>query len=158
MSWCAIWADYYNFLANQPWNTDVETALKNKLLAVYGYNGMDFGQTIAPQNIEYVLNQLPQIQLVKVTALFEFGGSGLNTVTGSAQVLNINFGYGGAAAATTRTDHAAGDEPGRGDGRDDHEDRDDGQDRFTAHGDPSGSAGRHAHMRRTGKRISPGEG
>ena len=85
----------------QPQYTTAETelALKQKLLAAYGYNGMDFQQTITPQNIEYVLNQIPQVQTVKLTQLYLYAGTpGLGTVTGNAnqifrfQESNINLG------------------------------------------------------------------
>ena len=77
---------------------EVETNLKSKLLTVFGYTGMNFQDTIYPQDIEYVLNQTVGVKVVKLTALYEFGGSGLNTLTGAAneifrfQEANINLG------------------------------------------------------------------
>ena len=72
------------FIRSKYTTTDVETALKTKLLSYYGYNGMYFQDTIYPQDIEYVIQQAPGIKTVKVTALHELLGSGLNTLSGGA--------------------------------------------------------------------------
>lgn len=63
---------------------EVETNLKNSLLTGFGYLGMAFQDTIYPQDIEFVLQQTPGIQTMKVLALHKVGGSGLGTLTGAA--------------------------------------------------------------------------
>jgi hypothetical protein len=63
---------------------EVETNLKTALLAGFGYTGMNFGDTIYPQDIEFILQQAAGIKTVKVIALHELDGSGLNTLSGSA--------------------------------------------------------------------------
>ena len=86
--------------SNRPQYTtaEVELAIKNTLLSVFGYTGLTFQQNITPQNIEYQLNQLPQIQTAQVTALSRYGSSGLTTLQGAAneifrfQEANINIG------------------------------------------------------------------
>jgi hypothetical protein len=65
--------------------SEVETSLKQVLLTVYGYTGMNFQDTIYPQDIEYSLNQaVSGIKTVKVTGLGRLGSSGINTLTGAA--------------------------------------------------------------------------
>lgn len=77
---------------------ETELALKTTIISTFGYTNLTFQQTITPQNIEYYLNQLPQIQNAQITALSRYGGSGLNTLTGAAneifrfQESNINVG------------------------------------------------------------------
>jgi hypothetical protein len=68
---------------NQYTTAEVELSLKQALLTSFGYNGMDFQDTIYPQDIEFALNQVPGVKTVKVTALSIEGGSGLNTVVGA---------------------------------------------------------------------------
>ena len=62
---------------------EVELALKQALLTSFGYNGMDFQDTIYPQDIEFALNQVPGVKTVKVTNLHIEGDTGLNTVVGA---------------------------------------------------------------------------
>ena len=45
---------------------------------------MKFQDKIYPQDIEFVLQQTSGIQTVKVLALHNLGGSGLNNLTGAA--------------------------------------------------------------------------
>jgi hypothetical protein len=45
---------------------------------------MNFADKIYPRDIEFVTQQAPGIETVTVTALYRSGGSGLNTLTGSA--------------------------------------------------------------------------
>lgn len=59
---------------------NVQTAL----LSAFGYNGMNFQDTIYPQDLEFILNQTVGVKTAKVTALYASGGSGLNTLTGTA--------------------------------------------------------------------------
>ena len=63
---------------------EVQVNLKNALLAGFGYTGMNFEDTIYPQDIEFVLQQAAGIKTVKVIALHELAGSGLNTLSGGA--------------------------------------------------------------------------
>jgi uncharacterized phage protein gp47/JayE len=63
--------------------TEVELAVKQALLTSFGYNGMDFQDTIYPQDIEFALNQVPGVKTVKVTNLHIEGDTGLNTVVGA---------------------------------------------------------------------------
>jgi hypothetical protein len=63
---------------------EVEENLKVALLTGFGYNGMQFQDTIYPVDTEFVLQQAPGVKTVNVTALHEEGGSGLTTLTGSA--------------------------------------------------------------------------
>jgi hypothetical protein len=77
---------------------EVETAVKQALLTSFGYNGMNFQDTIYPQDIEFALNQVPGIKTIKVTVLHIEGDTGLKTVIGAAdeifrfQESNISIG------------------------------------------------------------------
>ena len=65
--------------------TEVETALKTKLLTYYGYNGMYFEDTIYPQDIEGVLRTVPGVSTVQVSQLYRHGASAARTtLTGTA--------------------------------------------------------------------------
>ena len=63
--------------------TEVETALKLKLLTEFGYSSLYFEDTIYPQDIEFVLAQVPGVKVARVTALHIEGDTGLNTLTGA---------------------------------------------------------------------------
>jgi hypothetical protein len=63
---------------------EIELAIKQTLLSAFGYNGMNFQDTIYPQDIEFVLNQIPGVKTVKVTNLHVEGDTGLDTVVGAA--------------------------------------------------------------------------
>jgi hypothetical protein len=77
---------------------EVELSLKQALLTSFGYNGMDFQDTIYPQDIEFALNQVPGVKTVKVTDFHIEGDTGLDTVVGAAdeifrfQESNISIG------------------------------------------------------------------
>jgi hypothetical protein len=62
---------------------EIELALKQALLTSFGYNGMDFQDTIYPQDIEFALNQVPGVKTVKVTDFHIEGDTGLDTVVGA---------------------------------------------------------------------------
>jgi hypothetical protein len=62
---------------------EVELSLKQALLTSFGYNGMDFQDTIYPQDIEFALNQVPGVKTVKVTDFHIEGDTGLDTVVGA---------------------------------------------------------------------------
>jgi hypothetical protein len=72
-----------------PQYTQAETDIniKKSLLFVYGYTGMNFQDTIYPQDIEYVLNQTEGIKTAKIVSLYKNG----STITGSAT--NVKVGY-----------------------------------------------------------------
>jgi hypothetical protein len=63
---------------------EVETAIRKRLVTSFGYNGMNFQDTIYPQDIEFELNQVPGIKTVKVTVFHIEGDTGLKTVIGAA--------------------------------------------------------------------------
>ena len=63
--------------------TEVETSIKSTILTSFGYTGMNFQDTIYPQDIEFVLQQIPGIKVAKVLVLHRQGGSGLLTLTGT---------------------------------------------------------------------------
>ena len=79
-------------------DAEVELNLKQILLSAYGYNGMNFQDTIYPQEVESVLSQARGVRNVHVIALGRIGDLGINTLTGSAneifrfQETNINLG------------------------------------------------------------------
>lgn len=64
---------------------EVEASLKLALLNIFGYNGMEFKDTIYPQDIEYALSQsVNGVKTVKVTVLDRVGTTGLTTLQGAA--------------------------------------------------------------------------
>lgn len=65
-------------------DTEIQTAIKTKLLTEFGYGNMYFQQTITPQNIEYQLAKVSGVLNAKVTTLHRQGDSGLLTLTGAA--------------------------------------------------------------------------
>lgn len=66
---------------------EVDINIKKALLLVYGYTGMNFQDTIYPQDIEYVLNQTEGIKTAKLASLYKNG----STITGNAT--NVKVGY-----------------------------------------------------------------
>jgi hypothetical protein len=66
---------------------ETEINIKKALLFAYGYTGMNFQDTLYPQDIEYVLNQTEGIKTAKITSLYKNG----STITGSAT--NVKVGY-----------------------------------------------------------------
>jgi hypothetical protein len=73
----------------EPQYTQAETDIniKKTLLSVYGYTGMDFQETIYPQDIEYNLNRTEGIKTAKILSLYKNG----LTITGNAT--NVKVGY-----------------------------------------------------------------
>jgi hypothetical protein len=63
---------------------EIETSIKQNIINSFGYNGMNFQDTIYPQDIEFALNQIPGLKTVKVIALHVEGDTGLTTVVGAA--------------------------------------------------------------------------
>lgn len=64
--------------------SQIQTALKKQLLTSFGYTGMSFQDTIYPQDIEFVLQQVFGVKTLRVTKLCLHGGSGLNDLEGDA--------------------------------------------------------------------------
>ena len=91
-----ITIEYVKF--DQYTNVEVELGLKQSLLTAFGYNGMNFQDTIYAQEIESILSQTRGVRTVKVLALGRVGDSGINTLTGAPdeifrfQETNINLG------------------------------------------------------------------
>ena len=79
-------------------DTEVQQAIKAKIVNDFGYVNNTFQQTIYPQDIEYSLQQVPGVKTAKLTTLHRQGGSGLNTLTGDVdeifrfQEANISVG------------------------------------------------------------------
>ena len=71
-------------ILNQYTSAEVEANIKTALLTGFGYVGVNFKDTIYPQDIEFVIQQAPGVKTVKVLDLYEVGGSGLNTLVGSS--------------------------------------------------------------------------
>ena len=63
---------------------EVENGIKIKLLDQFGYTGVNFQDTIYPQDIEFVLAQVNGVKVARVTTLHRQGGSGLLTLTGNS--------------------------------------------------------------------------
>ena len=62
--------------------TEVETSIKSALLTSFGYTGMNFQDTIYPQDIEFILQQVNGVKTVRVINLHREGGSGLGNLVG----------------------------------------------------------------------------
>lgn len=61
-------------------STEVEASIKNQILTDFGYNGVDFQETLFPQDIEFSVLQVPGVKTAKVTSFYKDGGSvALNT-------------------------------------------------------------------------------
>lgn len=63
-------------------NAQVEANIKRDLLNYFSYSGMKFGDTLYPQDFEFIASQSIGVKNAKVLDLFEQGGSGLNILTG----------------------------------------------------------------------------
>ena len=62
---------------------EVETAIKLKILTDFGYTGMYFEDTVYPQDVEFVIAQVPGVKVARVTVLHISGGSGLGNLVGA---------------------------------------------------------------------------
>jgi hypothetical protein len=62
--------------------TELETSIKGALLTSFGYTGMNFQDTIYPQDIEFILQQVNGVKTVRVTVLHREGESGLGNLVG----------------------------------------------------------------------------
>jgi hypothetical protein len=62
---------------------EVETSIKSTILTSFGYAGMNFQDVIYPQDVEFILQQVPGIKVAKVLVLHREGDSGLLTLTGT---------------------------------------------------------------------------
>jgi uncharacterized phage protein gp47/JayE len=59
---------------------EVEAAIKSRLLTDFGYTGIDFQETLYPQDIEFSVLQVPGVKTARVTSFYKFGDSvALNT-------------------------------------------------------------------------------
>lgn len=79
---CAVSISYTKL--PQYTTTEVETSIKSTLLAKFGYSGMNFQDTIYPQDIEFVMQQVTGVQVARVTVLHRDGDTGLDTLIGTA--------------------------------------------------------------------------
>lgn len=87
---------------------EIESAIKAKLLSVFGYTGMNFQDTIYPQDIEFVLAQIPGIKVATVTVLKKAGltissASGTGTVVTYTLNDNPSFAVGSKVTVTGLT-------------------------------------------------------
>lgn len=63
--------------------TEIETAIKQKMVTEFGYSNMFFEDTINPEDVEFALLQIPGIQVARVTQLYRTGDSpALTTLQG----------------------------------------------------------------------------
>jgi hypothetical protein len=67
---------------------EIETAIKAKLLSAFGYTGMNFQDVIYPQDIEFVLAQIPGIKNAKVNVLKK---NGLSITTAAGDGTNVVY-------------------------------------------------------------------
>jgi len=68
---------------NQYTTTEVETAIKQKMVTDFGYSNMFFEDTINPEDIEVSLMRIPGVQVARVTQLYRNGASpALTTLQG----------------------------------------------------------------------------
>lgn len=65
--------DYTKY--NQYTDTEVQASIKNKILTDFGYNGLDFQETLYPQDIEFSVLQVAGVKTAKVTSFYLDGGS-----------------------------------------------------------------------------------
>lgn len=73
---------------------EVDINIKKALLLVYGYTGMNFQDTIYPQDIEYILNQTEGIKTAKLVSLYKSG----STITGNATKVKVGYNLDAVAA------------------------------------------------------------
>lgn len=69
-------------ILDQYTSAEVEANIKTALLTGFGYLGVNFKDTIYPQDIEFVVQQAAGVKTAKVLALAELGDTGLNTLVG----------------------------------------------------------------------------
>ena len=55
--------------------TEVEASIKNKILTDFGYVGVDFQETLYPQDIEFSVLQVPGVKTAKVSLFYKDGES-----------------------------------------------------------------------------------
>jgi hypothetical protein len=77
---------------------EVVENIKIAILTGFGYVNATFAETIYPRDVEFMVLQAPGVKTVNVTALHLTGGSGANTMVGTAgqiwrfQEANLNIG------------------------------------------------------------------
>lgn len=54
---------------------EVESAIKARVLNDFGYINNSFGETIYPEDLEFAIQQVPGVKVVRVTQLYRTGGS-----------------------------------------------------------------------------------
>ena len=68
---------------NQYTTTEIETAIKEKMVTAFGYANVFFEETINAGDIEFQLLQIPGVQVARVTQLYRSGdGAALTTLQG----------------------------------------------------------------------------
>lgn len=68
---------------NQYTTTEIETAIKQKMVTDFGYANMFFEDTINPEDIEVSLMRIPGVQVARVTQLYRTAGTpALTTLQG----------------------------------------------------------------------------
>lgn len=80
--------------------TEVETGLKTKLLTSFGYNGVNFQDTIYPQDIEFELAQVPGIKVARVTRLSRSGVTLSGVSSGTVITYTSNIAHGLSVGST----------------------------------------------------------
>lgn len=64
-------------------STEIQAAIKEKIVTEFGYQNMFFEETVNPEDVEFALLQIPGIQVARVTQLYRTGGSAaLTTLEG----------------------------------------------------------------------------
>jgi hypothetical protein len=79
---------------------EVETGLKTKLLTSFGYNGVNFQDTIYPQDLEFELAQVPGIKVVRVTRLTRTGITLSGVASGTVVTYTSNIAHGLSVGST----------------------------------------------------------
>ena len=65
----------------------VQKSVIATLLDVFSYGTSSFGQIITPSDVEFVCRNVPGVDIVKVSAFYRNGGSGINTIVASENEL-----------------------------------------------------------------------
>ena len=94
-----------NFLLDPKYVLSAVTSLiLSTLNAVYGYNSMNFQDTIYPQDIETIVNKLGGVKISKVVALYRSGISITGaTATGTSITYNTSANHGLIVGSTVST-------------------------------------------------------
>lgn len=71
---------------------EVETAIKSTILTQFGYAGMNFQDTIYPQDIEFVLQQVPGVKVATVN-LLKKNGLTISSASGNGATITYTLNY-----------------------------------------------------------------